>query len=188
MSNEIITKDTKTTVMIDIKTTNITNVTTTLIARKRGYADEIVFVDSFMLPILLSYKWRYNFKLNNNVKYVTKSRQAGSHVIQLGRFIMSKLGKLNIKDRNIFVHHKDSNGLNNVISNLELLSPADNTRVSTGNNYLTLGIWPNKSKKKYITRITHNGKNHYIGLFDTKEEAIKAKLKYCEENNIRIKP
>jgi hypothetical protein len=38
--------------------------------------------------------------------------------------------------------------------------------------------------KRYVSKITHNKKVKYIGMFMTKYEALKARNDYIEENNL----
>jgi hypothetical protein len=74
------------------------------------------------------------------------------------------------------IDHKDNNKTNNNISNLRVLSNAQNMQ-----NRVAKGYWFEKSRHKWRARVTINGKAKNIGSFDTEEEARQAYLKTKRE-------
>ncbi len=79
--------------------------------------------------------------------------------------------------KGLVVHHIDHNGLNNRRSNLQLCTNIQNQR-SRGPNRVGSskykGVHRRKSCKKFRARITHNGKNIHLGLFESEIDAAKA--------------
>ncbi len=76
------------------------------------------------------------------------------------------------------VHHKDNNGLNNTRSNLEVITQAEHSRLSKLRRNKTTskyrGVYFHKPTGKYAAEITLNYKKHYLGLFETEEQAATA--------------
>jgi hypothetical protein len=76
---------------------------------------------------------------------------------------------------NIVVDHIDSNKENNHIDNLRLISARENvSKERTKKSGLPVGVFFIKTSKKYITQITINNKQIYLGTFNTIEEASNA--------------
>lgn len=80
----------------------------------------------------------------------------------------------------LHVDHIDGNKINNNVSNLRMLTPAENSRAfqkkrkNSASKYL--GVYKKKLKTKirWVTRISFNYKIQHIGVFDTEEEAALA--------------
>lgn len=76
--------------------------------------------------------------------------------------------------------HKDTNGLNNAISNLRCSpSPSFNAqnrrRPRPGSESGFIGV--NLSRSKWRAQISYGGRNRHLGLFDTPEQAHAAYVK-----------
>lgn len=76
------------------------------------------------------------------------------------------------------IDHKDENKLNNHIDNLQLVTPKFNRRKSIKRD-LPTGVV--KHYNKYQSQITKNGKCHFLGLFNTADEAHQKYL-WAEKN------
>jgi len=76
------------------------------------------------------------------------------------------------------VDHVDHNTLNNMRSNLRLVTYSQNAmnRLNKNSNLSrkTGVIW-HKSHQKWMARITENGNSRYLGYYDNVEDAIKAR-------------
>lgn len=75
------------------------------------------------------------------------------------------------------VDHVDRNGLNNLRSNLRLVTPqqqACNKRRRSHNTSGYIGVRYREDRGYWIARIKVNGKNNNLGSFRTKEEAARA--------------
>lgn len=73
------------------------------------------------------------------------------------------------------IDHIDGNSLNNNLENLREVTAcqnAHNSKISKINTSGNKGIFWNKKNKKWQVQITENGKHHYFGLYENKEEAI----------------
>lgn len=84
---------------------------------------------------------------------------------------------------NLVVDHKDNNPLNNNIENLQVITQRENIIKDREPR----GIYGNTTKrnKKYEANLWNKGKNIYLGVFDTVEEAslyIKNAIKSIENN------
>lgn len=72
----------------------------------------------------------------------------------------------------VVVDHKDGNPLNNRLDNLQLISQRENlSKERTTKSGLPVGVYFRKDKNKYQAQIHINGKQIYLGLFNTPEEA-----------------
>lgn len=84
-----------------------------------------------------------------------------------------------------YVDHVDGDKLNNRRSNLRIAKPRLNAiNKSIHRNGRACGVWFRKNRSKWISFVKIKGKRKYIGMFTTAEEASKAYLKYCQENNL----
>jgi len=75
------------------------------------------------------------------------------------------------------IDHIDEDKLNNSVSNLRIVSNGENQQ----NKKKVKGYCFHKSSKKYEALIRVNGKQLYLGLFDTEIEARNAYLKAKEK-------
>ena len=115
--------------------------------------------------------WRI---LNNKGKlYVKKGSRKGRVYkdIFLHRVIMNA-------PKGTMVDHINGNTLDNRKSNLRFCTIAENSRNRKRNQSKTgyKGIHYRKDRKKYTAQIRVNYKRHFLGYFDTAEEAYAA---YC---------
>ena len=91
--------------------------------------------------------------------------------------MFEKLGEWYDKDKFI-PDHIDRNKSNNTESNLRLLTVAENARnrsLSKTNTSGKTGVRYEKTKGKYTAEIMINYVSHYLGDFDTYEEAVQVR-------------
>ncbi|MGK5049480.1 HNH endonuclease [Janthinobacterium sp. GB4P2] len=78
------------------------------------------------------------------------------------------------------VDHMDGNPSNNVITNLRLATHSENQQnqraPSSRNTSGFLGVQFSKARRKFVAKIGIDGKQIFIGRFDTAEEAYQAYL------------
>lgn len=82
--------------------------------------------------------------------------------------------------RNMFVDHIDGNKLNNLDSNLRIVTNQQNSfnrdGYKKGNSSGHRGVYWDKKAKKWEASIKYNYKKKFLGYFDDKNEAIQARL------------
>jgi hypothetical protein len=74
------------------------------------------------------------------------------------------------------IDHINGRKTDNRINNLRLATNTENSRnasISKNNTSGKTGVTYHKSAKKWLAQITVNRKNRYLGIFDSKEDAIK---------------
>ena len=79
---------------------------------------------------------------------------------------------------NMYVDHINGNGLDNRKENLRICTNAQNARnrrMSKRNTSGYRGVTWHKQTKKWVAQIHVNYKNHYLGLFENKEDAAEAR-------------
>lgn len=86
-----------------------------------------------------------------------------------------KIMGLTRKDK-VMMDHIDHNGLNNQKNNLRLCTCSQNQgnvkKINSKSGYK--GVSFHISSNKWRSELTHNSKTHWLGRFDTKEEAARA--------------
>lgn len=99
-------------------------------------------------------------------------------VMKLHRYL------LGLEDAGVVVDHKNHNKLDNRKYNLRLCTAWENSKNQQGNKGRALPVGIRLTPfGKFSARITHNRKEHFLGNYDTLEEAVcarkKAEDKYC---------
>lgn len=94
------------------------------------------------------------------------------HSMYLHRFIMQA-------EKGIEIDHRDSNGLNNVRSNLRFATKSDNSqsqKKKKSNTSGHKGVRFNKQARSWVAFIGANNTQYHLGSFKTKQEAIAARI------------
>lgn len=118
-------------------------------------------------------------KTNGQVYANRKTKINGRYTtIHLHRVILEReLGRPLVS--NEFADHIDRNPLNNTRANLRLATYSQNlANRQTRSPYGYKGVSWQKRRNKWVAQIGFNLKNHFIGYFDTPEEAHAA---YCKK-------
>ncbi len=82
------------------------------------------------------------------------------------------------------IDHIDNDRINNNENNLRWCTHSENqinTGIAKNNTSGVKGVRFYKQHKKWCAQITHNGKKHHLGLFNTIEEATKTRQKKAKE-------
>jgi len=132
----------------------------------------VAVVDDIDFDFLNQWKWR---AAKSGITFYA-SRAGGykngkQQTIYMHRIIMNRMG---IDISKIQCDHKDRDGLNNQRENLRKATRSQNRSNAinpTTSEYR--GIYYNKGNKKFIARLTINGKDKYLGCFSTAIEAAK---------------
>jgi len=123
--------------------------------------------------ILNQYKTHNGYK---NVKLYIKSVQYTRYVHQL---VAIAFLNHNNNSRKIVIDHINEDKEDNRLENLRILTQRENaSRTPKGKTSKHIGVWWYKPRSKWISKIRINGKQKYLGLFNTEEEA---RDRYLEE-------
>ena len=129
----------------------------------RGYK---AIIDEESIPILGSKRWRAQICDGGKTIYA-RSDEGGNYLL-MHRLIMNA-------PKGVVVDHINKNGLDNRMSNLRLATYVQNAANRGPDKRNLLGIkGVSKRREKYKARIFDNGKQIFLGSFDTKEEASAA--------------
>lgn len=116
------------------------------------------------------YKWYVTKGKWSNYAQTEQVQIEDSKSTYLHRFILNPV-------YNLYVHHRNNNGLDCRRSNIEISSRSDNARKSSLRPNKTAkyrGVYFYKSRNKYIAEITIDYKKTYLGSFSSEEEAALA--------------
>jgi hypothetical protein len=95
--------------------------------------------------------------------------------IKLHQIIASVFLGYEFKGHSLVVDHIDGDTLNNNLDNLQIITQRENcSKERSLKKGLPTGVSFNKRDKKYQTQIQINKKIHYLGYFNTPEEALTA--------------
>ena len=139
------------------------DISTIFLYNKNGDMVGKVVVDTEDLKTCLAYKWHIKRSLNTN--YATSTTSGGKKIL-LHRLILGYNGNMDID-------HINGDGLDNRKSNLRII--LHSTNISNQRKPMA-GIFKVKSGR-FRASICHNYKTIYIGIYNTKEEAIEARNK-----------
>lgn len=138
----------------------------------RGYVATVDIVDSDLAQL----KWHAKEHKHVYKVYATRMNISPLYQIKLHRVILARmLGRDLLPSEQ--TDHIDGNGLNNCRSNLRLVTAGQNAQnIKRAKNNTTgyKGVYLHKKSGKYQSKIQANGKQIWIGLFDTAEEAHRA--------------
>jgi len=124
--------------------------------------DDFIFLNKF--------KWKINPE-----GYVSRSKD--------NRLIHRVI--LSVKSRTVQVDHIDLNKLNNLRSNLRLVTNSQNTQnqgARKGSTSKYRGVCWHSRANKWMADVMLNGKHNYLGLFDVEEEAAMAASNFRKAN------
>ena len=133
---------------------------------------QFALVDDCDYERVMEYKWVFQPHQNPRyTPYARRRRNAENPHASMHRFILNALEGME-------VDHIDGNGLNNQRANMRLCTHAQNNRNSQFNNkhgMKGVAFIPNRRAfKKWISKITADGKMKTIGYYWTMKEAAVA--------------
>lgn len=136
-----------------------------------------VLVDDDDFPEISKYKWLY---LANGTGYACRflNENGKTSCVLMRREI------INVKN-DYHVDHIDGNGLNNLKENLRICSHQQNQqnkRKSKNNTSGFKGVYWNKEKQKWVSRITVLKRRIFLGYFDSIEKVAHAYDEAVVEN------
>jgi len=133
--------------------------------------------------ILMKYNWYINRGYAKTIGYLNKE-------IKMHKYVMSIIEKIEILEGYVIDHidtTDPNNKLNNHLDNLRIVTKAQNGRnkkkIKNCSSNL-IGVSYHKTKKKYQSAISLNGKYMYIATFNTELEAGMARDAYIVQNNL----
>ena len=129
--------------------------------------DKVAIVDSGDYEWLNQWKWSHN---GHGYAERVVTRNGIQKHIMMHRLI------INTPD-NMDTDHVNHNGLDNRRCNLRICTTSQNQanqRIRSDNTSGKVGVSWHKTHKKWSANIRHNGKQVYLGLFDSIEDASNA--------------
>lgn len=136
-----------------------------IIVHSTKYGNKICTVDDEDYDLLSKTRWILESK-NGKKMYALSGDRSKTRMHRL----------ITGADIGFVVDHKDGNGLNNCRSNLRICTNTDNSRNTkvrgnntTGYKGVVLRTWG-----RYQAQIMHFRRCHYLGLFDSPEDAAMA--------------
>lgn len=87
-----------------------------------------------------------------------------------------------------YIDHKDEDKLNNNINNLEYVEPRENLRrYHEGRRDLPIGVYRDKRSNGRLSVVCNFKEEiHYLGRFDSVDDAVNARIEYMEKILNRI--
>jgi hypothetical protein len=76
------------------------------------------------------------------------------------------------------IDHINRDKLDNCIENLRLSTKSENNRNSNKSDHYNVGVW--RVGSKFGAYYNLNGKKHYVGRFETEQEAILARQAFIQ--------
>lgn len=137
-----------------------------------GYTtnNEIFYFDLEDYDVISKYTWR----INSHGYVITQVHDGvnnSQHILSMHRLVMK------VDDSNIYVDHIYHNRNDNRKSQLRLVSPLQNAQNHKPyGNTRHQGVYWHKNKNKWQALIGFNGKNIYLGMYDSYEDALNARL------------
>lgn len=113
---------------------------------------------------------RHNWYASKGYSTYYACRRSKDKIILMHRTVMNQTG-------NLYVDHKDSNGLNNQKNNLRICTQSQNngnSKMRKDNKSGIKGVSWNKLNKNWVACITINYKKKHIGTFSNKLKAKEA--------------
>lgn len=131
-------------------------------------------VDGCDYEFLMQWKWFANRVGNTFYAIRSKKIDGKWKTIYMHRVVAERMGLALSGD----IHHERRNGLNNQRRNLFDLTRKQHMEkggLRRDNTSGVKGVCFDKCRDKWMAYIYHNGKHIFIGRFDTKRQAIKAR-------------
>lgn len=133
--------------------------------------DRFAFVDDEDYEYLMQWKWI--LLINGKHKYAI--RRENGKPIMMHRVIMR------VSD-GFIVDHRNGNGLDNTRSNLRVCTNEENIRNRKLNQNSTTGYkGVTRRNSRFTAKVVFQGKDYFLGRFDTAVEAAKAYDKKAKE-------
>ena len=124
---------------------------------------------------LNKWKWYVKKRKDGKVKAVVRA-SFYSDGVERGVYLHRLIMGLQLWDGQS-IDHVNGNPLDNRRCNLRVCTQAQNSRNRSKHKNNTSGfkgVYWRKDRGRWLSRVGYQGKSHYVGLFDTPEEASKA--------------
>lgn len=141
---------------------------------------QVALIDDADYELVSGCKWCTQRIGNKFYAVSTKADENGKHKrVYMHRLIMNPPADL-------VVDHKDNNGLNNQRDNLRVCTFSQNaaagaTGTKNRKSGMYRGVYYSKPLERWKASVTFNQGRYYVGLFDTAEEAARARDKKAKE-------
>jgi len=142
------------------------------------------FVDDDVFEQVNSFPW-HTLKCGNGLCYAQGRPFYGTDKHLMHRYIFWLKGLASASACGLDINHKNGNGLDNRLENLELISHAENIRKANwkhGKSQHKGIVWM-EANQKWRAYCSKDRAFVHIGMFDTIEQAIEARQVYLKTHN-----
>lgn len=139
------------------------------------YNGYCILVDTDMVKYIDNILWR----IRDNNRVIGENEHG--EIKLLYRYLFEVRG-INIENK--VIDHINRNPLDNRLSNLNIVTHAENSEnksINKRNKSGVAGVTWHKQRKKWRARINKQGKEYSLGLFESKQDAIEARKKAEKE-------
>lgn len=146
----------------------------TLNSKKHGNKTALIDLEDFNIANSITGYWVVNYNPSADVFYVMASERINGKrkTVLLHRLLF------NLKNKEEYVDHINHDGLDNRRKNLRVVTNSENqqnSRISKNNTSGFTGVTRKQGEEKWTAKIRVNRKHIYLGQFNSKSEAIKAR-------------
>ena len=149
------------------------NVAKSYMYDEHGEVREVMIIDVEDVERVRNYKWHMKYNGNKHIE-----GKIDGKVVQLHRFIMQEY------DEEVYIDHINRNPLDNRKSNLRRCRRSENAKNRTKNANNKVGhknISKTTSGDKYRVCINKDGKQYYLGVYSTLDEAVEVRDRKLKE-------
>ncbi len=115
--------------------------------------------------------WNWFVAKNGYAQRNHQSRSEYLHRLIMSRVLYPETPDIGMEPTTT-VDHRNRNRLHNTRRNLRMLTPGEQNRNQHRNDREEVGVIWDEERGRYMARIKHNGRDHFVGRFRSRHAAI----------------